>query len=581
MNMPDGQDLTRRQLMERLGIVGAGAFVSESALAWMARPGWASAIERAARIKPAGSDLGAVEHIVFLMLENRSYDHYFGAYPRGRGFDDHPKHSLGVFAQDYPGGSHVVPKNKLLPFHLPSNHGLESTEDLTHDWGPMHECWNHGKMDSWVKVHTRPEWEGPKGTMTMGYYSRPQLPFHWALADHFTLGDAYHASILGPTHPNRLMATSGTIDPSGRHGGPVVATNSTADTMWSCTWTTVQELLEDKGVSWKVYTPSNVGVSGRFASLTKYLTWGPDFYDPIKTTSLALTDDVLRYFTAFRKPGTPLFEKAFKQTFPNDFAADVKSTKFPKVSWIIPPLGFDEHPSASPTNGQWFVSMVLRELTSNPKVWSKTALFIMYDENDGWFDHVPPPTAPKGTAGEYLTTSKFPTAEPHPETLNISGPLGLGVRVPLLVVSPFSRGGHIATEVFDHTSQLKLIAKRFGVEVPNVSAWRRKTVGDLTSTLFHSKKDASVPKLPKTSIVFAKSGPASYLGQFTESGGFGPSVPTKQRMPNQRGGSDPASKFFKLSRDENAISDEARTPIDVGGPPNETTKSRGNRLVNT
>ena len=108
--MPDGQDLTRRQLMERLGMVGAGAFVSQSALAWMAGPGWASAIERAARIKPAGSDLGAVEHIVFLMLENRSYDHYFGAYPRGRGFDDHPKHSLGVFAQDYPGGSHVVPR---------------------------------------------------------------------------------------------------------------------------------------------------------------------------------------------------------------------------------------------------------------------------------------------------------------------------------------------------------------------------------------------------------------------------------------------------------------------------------------
>jgi phospholipase C len=579
--MPDGQDLTRRQLMERLGMVGAGAFVSQSALAWMAGPGWASVIERAAKIKPAGSDLGAVEHIVFLMLENRSYDHYFGAYPRGRGFDDHPKHSLGVFAQDYPGGSHVVPKHKLLPFHLPSNHGLESTEDLTHDWGPMHECWNNGKMDSWVKVHTRPEWEGPKGTMTMGYYSRAQLPFHWALADHFTLGDAYHASILGPTHPNRLMATSGTIDPSGRHGGPVVATNSSADTIWSCTWTTVQELLEDKGVSWKVYTPSNVGVSGRFSSLTKYLTWGPDFYDPIKTTSLALTDDVLRYFTAFRKPGTPLFEKAFKQTFPNDFAADVKSGKFPKVSWIIPPLGFDEHPSASPTNGQWFVSMVLRELTSNPKVWSKTALFIMYDENDGWFDHVPPPTAPKGTAGEYLTTSKFPTGETHPDTLDINGPLGLGVRVPLLVVSPFSRGGHIATEVFDHTSQLQLIAKRFGVEVPNVSAWRRKTVGDLTSTLFRSKHDASVPKLPKTSIVFAPSGPASFAGQFTEGGGFGPHFPTKQRMPNQRGGTDPASTFFKLSKDENAVPDNARTPIDTSGPPNETTKSRGNRLVNT
>jgi phospholipase C len=300
MDLPDeltGERLTRRQLMERLGMVGAGAFVSQGALAWMAGPSWASVIDRAARAKPAGSDLEAVEHIVFLMLENRSYDHYFGAYPGGRGFDDHPKDSLGVFAQEYPGGSHVVPRHTLLPFHLTGHHGLESTDDLTHDWGPMHECWNHGKMNSWVKVHTRPEWEGPKGTMTMGYYERAQLPFHWALADHFTLGDAYHASILGPTHPNRLMANSGTIDPAGTHGGPVVATSGTADTLWNCTWTTVQELLEDKGVSWKVYSPSNTGVSGKYASLSRYVTWDPSFYDPTVTTSLELTDSVLPYFT--------------------------------------------------------------------------------------------------------------------------------------------------------------------------------------------------------------------------------------------------------------------------------------------
>ncbi len=576
-----GEHLTRRQLMQRLGMVGAGSFVSQSALAWMAGPSWAAAIERAARTRPAGSDLEAVEHIVFLMLENRSYDHYFGAYPRGRGFDDHPSHSLGAFAQDYPGGSNVVPRHRLLPFRLPGDHHLESTDDLTHDWGPMHECWNDGRMDSWVKVHTREEWEGPKGALTMGYYERPQLPFHWALADHFTLGDAYHCSILGPTHPNRLMANSGTIDPAGSHGGPVVSTSDTADTMWSCTWATVQELLEDKGVSWKVYTPSNVRVRGKYASLTKYLTWAPSFYDPTVTTNLGLTDNVLPYFTAFRRPGTPLFEKAFRQTFPNDFAADVAAGAFPSVSWIIPPLGFDEHPSASPSNGQWFVSMVLDELTSNPEIWSKTALFVMYDENDGWFDHVPPPTAPAGTPGEYLTTSSFPIGEPKPETLGVRGPLGLGVRVPLLVVSPFSRGGHVATEVFDHTSQLKLISRRFGVEVPNVSAWRRSTVGDLTSTLFHSTSDTSVPKLPKTSIEFASSGRASYEEQWTESGGFGPTIPTKQRMPNQSGGSEPASRFFTLDEDEAAIPDGARTAIDISGPPNETVKSRGNRLLSS
>src|SRR3984885_10641772 len=261
MDLPEGlmgKGVTRRQLMERLGMVGAGAFVSQSALAWMAGPGWASVIERAARTKPAGSDLEAVEHVVFLMLENRSYDHYFGAYPKGRGFDDHSKRSLGPFAQDFPGaaGAGVFPKHKLLPFHLDSKAGFECTDDLTHDWGPMHECWNHGKMNQWVKIHTQPQWEGPHGAMTMGYYERADLPFHWALADNFTLCDAYHCSILGPTHPNRLMANSGTIDPAGAHGGPVVATNSSADTAWDCTWTTMQEVLEDAGVSWKVYSPS-------------------------------------------------------------------------------------------------------------------------------------------------------------------------------------------------------------------------------------------------------------------------------------------------------------------------------------
>ena len=94
-----------------------------------------------------------------------------------------------------------------------------------------------------------------------------------------------------------------------------------------------------------------------------------------------------------------------------------------------------------------------------------------------------PDAAPKG-------------GNPTPDTLGIKGPIGLGVRVPMLVVSPFSRGGHIVSHVFDHTSQLELIGQRFGVEVPNLLPWRHKTVGDLTSTLFRSRQDTQVPKLP-------------------------------------------------------------------------------------
>jgi len=331
-------------------------------------------------------------------MENRSYDHYFGAYPRGRGFDDHPAGSLGVFEQNYPGGTALNPSGVLLPFHLDSSAGEECTDDLTHDWGPQHLCWNSGKMDSFVSTHTSSTYEGANGAMTMGYYRRADLPFHWALADQFTLCDGYHCSILGPTHPNRLMANSGTIDPAGTQGGPIVATNGVpdVDTAFNCSWTTMQEVLEDAGVSWKVYSPSNADVSGKYSALTQYPTWSPALYDPITNPEvLGVSDHVLPYFTAFRDPTSPLYAKAFQQTFPNTFVADIKSGKLPKVSWIIPPLGFDEHPSASSQNGEYFTSLVLDALVANPKVWSKTALIVMYDENDGWFDHVAPPTAPR------------------------------------------------------------------------------------------------------------------------------------------------------------------------------------------
>ena len=131
---------------------------------------------------------------------------------------------------------------------------------------------------------------------------------------------------------------------------------------------------------------------------------------------------------------------------------------------------------------------------SNPEVWSKTVLFHMYDENDGFFDHVPPPVAPHGTPGEYVTVSPLP-AEAH----GTAGPIGMGFRVPMLVLSPFSRGGHVASEVFDHTSQLRFLEERFGVRAPNISAWRRRTAGDLTSALHPRTGDPSVPKLPSTS----------------------------------------------------------------------------------
>ncbi|MGN6472248.1 MAG: phospholipase C [Mycobacteriales bacterium] len=547
-------ELSRRELIALISAAGAAAALglpdTTAAAAPQARARYSAAAartaaSRAARTAPHGSDLGAVEHVVFLTMENRSDDHFFGTYPKGRGFDDHPKHSLGVFAQDYPAGTNLSPRKKLLPFHLELPPGDDCTHDLTHNWGPMHQCWNHGKMDRWVRTHTSKANEGvPDGALTMGYLTRRDIPLYWALADNFTLCDSYHCSILGPTHPNRVMAETGTIDPAGRHGGPITDTNPDPRALWTCSWPTVYELLEDAGISWKIYHPSFVGATGKYAGLAQYPIWDPALYDPTVNPLVLLTaDNVMPYFKAFQNPGTSLHQKAFGPTFPANFQADVRSGTLPKVSWVIPPVGFDDHPSASPERGQWFVRQVIDLLTSNPKVWSKTVLFLVYDENDGFFDHVPPPTAPKGTPDEWLTAKSIAT-----DTLGIRGPLGLGVRVPALVISPFSRGGHIASEVFDHTSQLQFLHERFGIEVPNVSAWRRKTVGNLTSTLFRSPHDRTMPKLPSVALTpFTLTGSCQEVAEESEFGGQGPTLPTKQRMPTQHGTTVSASRWFKES----------------------------------
>ena len=440
--------------------------------------GGSPTVARAAATPPAGSDLGAIEHVVFLMQENRSFDHYFGTYRGARGFDDHAPGHLGAFAQPWAGNRTAAPVGSVLPFRLDVAAGTgECTHDLNHFWAPQHQCWNHGANDGFVATHASTQFEGPSyGPLTMGYHTRADLPYHYALADAFTLCDGYHASVLGPTHPNRLMAVSGTIDPDGLHGGPVLTTNASPDAKFSVSWPTMPEALEDAGVSWKVYTPPG------------------DAYRIGDPEVMAISDAVLPYFSQYSNPSSVLHRKAFLPIFPYDFATDVREGTLPAVSWIVPPLGYDEHPPAPPALGAWFIDQVLSTLISDPGVWARTVLFVSYDENDGFFDHVPPPVPPVGTAGEYVTVSPLPT-----DAGGVAGPIGLGFRVPMLVVSPFSRGGHISSDTFDHTSQLRFLEERFGVTAPNLSAWRRATVGTLASTLRMGQRVTAAPDLPPTS----------------------------------------------------------------------------------
>jgi phospholipase C len=453
--------LSRRALLAEATRRGAGL------IADLAGP----VIERAHAVDPAGSgSLADVEHIVLLMQENRSFDHYFGTMSGVRGFDD----ASPAFRQyGYAPGIGPTPTGYLNPFRLNTTHGAtldgDAINDPTHEWGPQHLAWHGGAMDQWVTTHLARN--GPlNGPATMGYYTEQDIPVHRALADAFTVCDHYFCSVLGPTDPNRLYWVSGMLDPDGQHGGPCLETTSNPpNPLYS--WRTYPEELEAAGVNWKVYQDKSIEfLSRRFLS------------------------GMLERFAAFAgDPAAPLAAKGVVPTYPSDFEQDVANGTLPSVSWVVPSLLTCEHPALPPALGGVGILQVLNTLTKYPAVWEKTALIISYDENGGFFDHVPPPTAPPGTPGEYVTAplGGLSAAE------GIAGPIGLGFRVPCLIISPFSRGGLVASDVFDHTSQLRFIERRFGVPVPNLSDWRRATVSDLTSAFdFAKPPNDSRPNLP-------------------------------------------------------------------------------------
>ncbi|HLY50410.1 MAG TPA: alkaline phosphatase family protein [Solirubrobacteraceae bacterium] len=456
-----GPVTTRRELLR--GAAG-GAALGMTALASN------SLIARALASAPGcASSLSDIEHFVILIQENRSFDHYFGTYRGVTGFADphalalNDGSGLSVFAQPgYPGG---YKGGHLYPFHIDSSSNGECTNDINHSWGPQHTYWDGGRMDGFVTGHLQAD--GPaNGPLTMGYYTRNDLQFYYALADAFTVCDHYYCSVIGPTDPNRLYSFSAWLDPTGTQGGPILSTStSRVERFGTLSWTTMPEQLQARGISWKVYGSAD----GNYG------------------------DNVLPYFRQYQTNPT-LQANALVPSYPGTFQTDVAAGTLPQVSWVLAPLIESEHPPAPTEFGEVVAADVLNTLVSNPAIWAKTALLINYDENGGFFDHVPPPVPAAGTAGEFLSVNPLPS-----DASGVAGPIGLGFRVPMLVVSPFSRGGFVCSDVFDHTSTLRLLETRFGVEVPNLSSWRRSSTGDMTTAFNFAKVDASVPSLPQPS----------------------------------------------------------------------------------
>ena len=359
----------------------------------------------------------------------------------------------------------------------------------------------------------------------MAHLTRSDIPFHYALADAFTVCDAYHCSLLGPTDPNRYHMWTGWVGNDGKNGGPVID-NAEAGYDWS----TYPELLEKAGVSWKIYQDIGEGLDA-----SDFWGWTGD--NPYIGN---YGDNSLLYFHQYQNApqGSPLAEKARtgtnilkSGTLFDIFKQDVSSGKLPQVSWLVAPESYTEHPNWPANYGAWYVSQVLDILTANPEVYSKTAFFLMYDENDGFFDHMPPPVPPQtraqGKSTVAITNEIFEGNAEYP-----AGPYGLGLRVPMVVISPWSKGGYVSSEVFDHTSLIQFIEKRFGVKEPNITKWRRAVTGDLTSAFNFTSPNSATVALPST---------IGYIPPDNQRHpDYVPTPPTDQAVPIQEPGTRPA-----------------------------------------
>jgi phospholipase C len=435
-------DITRRRLLTGAGATAGAVFAAEFL---------PDTVRRALAAGGPAHGTGRmhdIKHVVILMQENRSFDHYFGTLPGVRGFSDPSAITLSTGKSVFYQPDSENPDGYLLPFHLQTKTtSAQAIPSTSHAWSVQHASWDNGAMDAFVPAHLAAN--GADGPYTMGYYTREDIPFHYALAEAFTICDNYHCSVLGPTWPNRLYHMSAYIDPVGDQGGPII---SNVDPV-PYTWKTYPEALTAAGVSWQVYQEVD--------------NYGCNLLEP---------------FAAFQDcaVNSTLFQSGMRTFSPGQFEYDALHDRLPAVSWLVPTSYQSEHPDYTPAAGADFVASKIAAIAANPDVWAKTVFILNYDENDGLFDHVPPPVAPAGTTGEYI------------EGL----PIGAGFRVPCIIVSPWTVGGWVAGETFDHTSVLQFLEAWTGVGIPNITAWRRATFGNLASAFgFPSYR---FPRLPDT-----------------------------------------------------------------------------------
>ena len=484
-------------------------------------------IQRAAAIEPeANSSFLDAEHIVVLMQENRSFDHAFGAMRGVRGFND-PR---AIRLED--ANPVWVQTNKAGKSYLPFRLDMKETKAtwmgcLPHSWTDQADAANGGKHDRWLDAKAvKGPYEGMP--LALGYHTRDDLPFYYALADAFTVCDHNFCSTLTGTTPNRLHLWTGTTRRAQNIAAQAIVRNEDCTYTNLADWKTFPERLEEHRISWKIYQ-NELSVPSGLKDETD--AWLSNFTDnPLEWFKQydVFSHETHRRFTNKVGDGTSstknsLHDNAFctNRNDPNyrqleelqyehdgapsrmlipkgdilhQFRSDVTNGDLPKISWLVPPERYSDHP-CSAWYGQWYLSEVINILTANPDVWRKTIFILTYDENDGFFDHIPPFQAPhnetgKSSDGLDCSLDYLDAEQDHqfkPKAALRSNAIGLGFRVPMIIASPWSRGGSVCSQVFDHTSVIQLmesvLSHKTGTQIreTNISPWRRAICGDLSS----------------------------------------------------------------------------------------------------
>lgn len=623
-------------------------------------------IQRAFAIEPApGSTYQDAEHIVILMQENRSFDHALGSLQGVRGFNDpraiRQANGNSVFLQTSDAGETFAPWRLDI-----KDTRITWMGSIPHSRNSQVDAWNEGHHNRWIDAKRSHNPEYGHLPITMGHYTREDLPFYYALADAFTVCDQNYCAGMTSTTPNRLFGWTGTVRDE-QHAGSRVFMRNEQIMIGGQKWKTFPERLQEAGVSWKFYqndltrtsglSPEERSWLGNFGTnvleafsaynIAAYKYAGPNLEKELATREqripeikelLAKTTDPKtkakleqqlkrdeldrealarqlaegtgeELYAKLSPQQKALHDAAFvvnvndpdyrsleplkfdgqqmnvpKSDILHQFREDVENNKLPMVSWLSSPEHFSDHPT-SPWYGAWYVSEVMDILTKNPEVWKKTIFILTYDENDGYFDHAPsyvaadPKRPETGRASSGIDTAldymykedELAQGVSHEEARN--GPIGMGFRVPMVVASPWSRGGWVNSQLFDHTSMIQFlegfVKHKTGKTVceTNISAWRRAISGDLTSCFrAYSADDARLNYLDRDKFVIQireakdKEVPANFKALTAEEiADVNQKLAASQWMSKQEPGTRPANSLpYELYAD-GALSADGKT----------------------